>query len=148
MALVLHFAPRGVTLSRLRSKPDEKGRKPMLLPRGVLKLAMCAASEKTRYAMDGLAIERDDSGRVKVTATDGKRLVRAELAPMSDAARALAETFGITVKPGRIPLTVIPTRDETDRAGRVTARGLLSVMRDERKARDKGPAKGPRKPSK
>lgn len=120
----------------------------MLLPRGVLKLAMCAASERTRYAMDGLAIERDDSGRVKVTATDGKRLVRAELAPMTDAARVLGATFGIEDKPGRIPLIVLPTRDETDRKGNVTALGLLSVLRDERKARDKGKATGPRKPSK
>lgn len=120
----------------------------MLLPRGILRLALCAARERSRYAMDGLHISRNIAGAVTVTATDGKRLVRASVGPETDAARELAASFALPDScPGAFSL-IVPTLDEFDKKGNVSAQGLLSILRDERK---KGKAtrkafKGPAKP--
>lgn len=48
----------------------------MLIPRGVLKMEKIASTEKTRYAMNGVAFDRDPVTHEAIAcATDGKRLL-------------------------------------------------------------------------
>lgn len=105
----------------------------MFLPRGILKLALCAAMEKTRYAMEGIAIERTDKGHTKVTCTDGKRLVRAELDAPFSVPDELVNRFAHVDSGKRIPLIVLPTNDAKGPEGTVI-KGIASLVRDERSA--------------
>lgn len=108
----------------------------MLIPRSILKMSSCAARERSRYAMDGLHIERDRTGTVTCVATDGKRLVSATLAPnrIPSEASELATVFACPeARPGHDFSVTIPLADTLDKKGNVTAQGLLSLVRDERK---------------
>ena len=50
----------------------------MLLPKAVCKLRDIATSEPTRYAIDGVLLERDADGKARAVATDGRRLIVVE----------------------------------------------------------------------
>ena len=49
----------------------------MRVPVQMLAVARCAAKEEVRYAIDGVAIQRDDDGTSHAVATDGRALIAA-----------------------------------------------------------------------
>ena len=77
----------------------------MLIPRGILKLRSVASQSKSRYALNGVCIERKDGDTCRAVATDGKALALVE---WNDANRH--ETDGLidakTTRPGLV--TVLP----------------------------------------
>lgn len=73
----------------------------MFIPKGVLELRHVAAREKTRYALNGMHLERDEKGRCTAVATDGKALA---VATWSDASERedseLCALSPVATKPG------------------------------------------------
>ena len=47
----------------------------MLIPRAIFKISDCAAKESTRYAINGVNVEREADGKCRATTTDGRRLL-------------------------------------------------------------------------
>lgn len=122
----------------------------MLLNRNILSLRHVAATEKTRYAMSGIYVTRNASGTVECAATDGKMLAFARFAPES-LPRMPGTVMGLMseVSPGRSFNVVLPTVDEVNAKGDVTAESLPSLVHGARKRARKTPAGSlPKRPSK
>jgi DNA polymerase III sliding clamp (beta) subunit (PCNA family) len=73
---------------RLREMREPKPAHPapletVTLPKAVLAARLCAHPERTRYAMDGVLLERAD-GQCRAIATDGKRLLALEWADTTE----------------------------------------------------------------
>ena len=47
----------------------------MLIPKGVFHVSRCAAKESTRYAINGVNVEREADGKCRATTCDGRRLL-------------------------------------------------------------------------
>lgn len=47
----------------------------MLIPREVFAVSKCAARESTRYAINGVCVERESDGKCRASTTDGRMLV-------------------------------------------------------------------------
>lgn len=58
----------------------------MLIKRGMLKLGTVAAQEKTRYAMNGILVERHTDGTARLVATNGKMLAMVNVHDARDVA--------------------------------------------------------------
>jgi hypothetical protein len=80
----------------------------MLIPKGVLALRNVAASEKTRYAINGVLIERKD-GRARATATDGKMLAMVTWDDEKPESIDSAHAFGIPAESRESLSTVLPS---------------------------------------
>lgn len=119
----------------------------MLIPRSLLAFAACAAQEKTRYAMDGINIERTDAGVVNVTATNGKMLARCTF---PDRSASHAFTHHVPCEKGKMFVT-LPHLDESRTKGNETiiTRGIAWHAARAGKARkDAKLSKGTGRPSK
>lgn len=82
----------------------------MLLPKGITALRNVAHPEKTRYAMNGVLIERNKDGNVSAVATDGKAL--AFVSWHEDTSPEMRDVFGIPTEPRtHAPFRVIVPAD-------------------------------------
>ncbi len=77
-----------------------------VIPRGVLESHRIAATEKTRFAMNGIRLERRADGKANAQATDGKRMISVTWSDESD--RSDFPEVGLKTDPSPGFVTILP----------------------------------------